>query len=198
MSCETALIIKITGENAVDCGDGLSFTLRGRDVRNLPEPVVYIDGAVAEKESYTFDPGDSETSAAIAFEDQQTGKKVTCDYYWKLSCGPENDLTVYEFSREANTRVMKDVNGRTMVVESCVKVTGWRGMLVWDYADQSFWDEIRRMAESPGATFDLERTSLVEPLDKIANLYPTGYPQFSEIPGVPGRTQIKLTVVQLG
>ena len=197
MSYETALIIKVVNEQAADTGDGLKFALRGRDAQQPPEPVVYVDGEPAASDGYTFDSGDEETAASITFDSTQAGKTVTCDYNWRLACAADRDLSVYEFGRDANTRVMKDVNGRVMAVESFEKVSGWRGLLVWDYAEQSLWDEIRRIAETPGVKFDLERGSLDAPLDRIENLFPAGYPQFREIPGVPGRTQVSLAVVQL-
>lgn len=195
---ETALIINVVNEQATDSGDGLTFTLHGVDAQASPVPVVCVDGVEAAAEDYTFDAGDADTAASIVFGASKSGKTVTCDYSWRLTCSAEQDLTAYELGRESNTKVMKDVNGRTMAVESCEKVTSWQGLLVWDYADQAFWEEIRRIAETPGMTFDVVRGSLTTPLDRISNLFPTGHPKFREIPGVPGRTQVSLAAVQLG
>ncbi len=197
-SCETALQINVVNETAEDTGDGLTFMLHGRDARTKPAPTVYVDGAEAAPSDYVFDAGDDETAATITFNESQSGKTVTCDYVWRLACSPENDLTVYEFGREANVRTETDVNGRTIVVEGYERVAGWRGALVWDFAGQEFWEEIRLLAETPGATFALERNSLASPFNLMENLYAAGYPKFREIPGCPGRSQIAIPVVQLG
>lgn len=197
MSCETALIIHVLGEAAADSGDGLTFGLHGRNAQETPAPVVCVDGAEVDNEEFTFNFGDQETAASVTFEDSKAGKTVTCDYTWRLECAPDQDLTVYEFERELNAKALKDVNGRLMVVEGCEKVTAWRGALVWEYATQAFWDEIRRIVESVGTTFDLERSSLDAPFDLIEKLYPLEFPKFKEIPGVPGRSQIAVSVVQL-
>jgi hypothetical protein len=197
MSCETALIIHVLNETATEGEDGLAFSLHGRDAEETPAPVVYVDGAEADAEEYTFDCGDEETNASITFTESQSGKAVTCDYYWRLECAADQDLTVYEFGRELNAKALKDVNGRTMVVEGYEKTTSWRGALAWEYATQEFWDEIRLIAEGVGTTFDLSRASLAPPFDRIERLYPLEYPKFREIPGVPGRSQISITAVQL-
>jgi hypothetical protein len=197
MSCETAIYIRARGEVAADSGDGLTFVLHGRKALESPAPKVYADGAEADPEDYAFDYGDEETSASITFDSSQAGKTITCDYRWKYECGPGEEPAVYEMEKELNVKAMKDANGRTMVVENEIKASGWRGVLAWKYVTQAFWNEIRILVESPGYTFDIERTSLGEPLDSIMNLYPVKYPAFKETPGVPGLTDVTLEAVQL-
>ncbi len=198
MSYETAIYFRVKNEEATDGGDGLTFALHGVNAQATPAPVVYVDGAEADPASYTFDYGDSETAASITFEDSRSGSTVTCDYRWKYELGPEEELAVYEFDRTMNVKTLTDVNGRRMVVENCAKVSGWQGALAWKYVGQSFWEELRRLAESAdGWTIDVERSSLGAPLDMIENLYPISYPKFAEKPGVPGLTGVTMNVVQI-
>ena len=197
MDGDTVLIVRRRGETAADSGDGLKFVLSGRGAEAEPEPVVRVDGSRADAGEYVFDPGNAETAASVTFHETRAGRDVKCDYAWRLECGPRNELSVYEVERELNVKAAKDANGRTIVTESGEKTTGWRGLLVWEYAEQSFWDEIRRIAETVGTTFDLKRASLAAPLNSLERLYPASYPAFKEIPGMPGFTRIAMSVIQL-
>ncbi|HOY62860.1 MAG TPA: hypothetical protein PLK80_05240 [bacterium] len=197
MSGDAVLIVKRRGEMAEDFGDGLKFVLSGRGAEAEPEPVVRVDGSRADAGEYVFDPGDAETAASVTFHETRAGREVKCDYAWRLECGSRNELSVYEVERELNVKAAKDANGRTIVTESAEKTTGWRGLIVWEYAEQTFWDEIRRIAETVGTTFDLKRASLAAPLNSLERLYPASYPAFKEIPGMPGFTRIAMSVIQL-
>lgn len=197
MSYETALYIRVSGEEAVDGGDGMTFSLHGRNAQSSPAPVVMSDGEVVDAEEYTFDYGDADTEAGIVFNSDRSGETITCDYRWKYECGPDEDPVAFELDKEVNARALKDVNGRTIVVENLVKTSGWRGVISWKYMNRSLWDEIRILAESPGYLFDVERTSGGDPLDLIDNLYPLKFPAYSEEPGVPGLTNVSIEAVQV-
>lgn len=197
MSYETALYIRVAGEQAEDSGDGLTFNLHGRAVQESPLPVVLSNGEIVDPDDYTIDYGDADTNGAITFDTDRTSETITCDYRWKYECGPGEDPMVLELEKDLNIRALKDVNGRTMVVENLVKTCGWSGVITWKYMSRDFWNEIRILVEAPGYLFDIERTSADAPLDLIGNLYPMKYPAFKEEPGVPGMTQVTIEAVQL-
>jgi len=196
MSYETAIYFRVSGEEAVDSGDGLSFTLHGREAQAGPAPVVYVDGVERDPETYVFIYGGEDTHAGIEFEDP-VELPVTCDYRWKYRCGESENLSVYEMRKDLNVRTARDVNGLPMVIENRYKAPAWRGVLVWEYMSMDFWREIRTLVEGDGYSFDIERVSLGAPLDTISNLYPVTYPVFSEEPGVPGLTGVTVEAVQL-
>ncbi len=196
MSVETVLTFHVAAEAAEDGGDGLTFELSGRGALATPAPAVRVDGAPVSS-GYVFDPGDDETRATITFESSMAGRVVTCDYSWSFECPAESDLSVYEFGRESNAKLVKDVNGRVMIVEPGARVTEWRGRLVWEYAGRALWDDLRRIAELPGSTFDVARASLGAPFDALTGLYALDYPEFGEIAGMPGRTRITMNVAKI-
>lgn len=197
MSYETAIYFKSIGETANDSGDGLTFNLHGKNAQESPPPNVYVDGIVADAEEYTIDYGDADANATITFAGSKAGKKIVCDYCWKYECGPGEDPSVFEFEKDLNVKAMKDVNGRTMIVENLVKTGGWKGVISWKHISREFWDELRRITEQPGCMIDIERTSAGAPIDLIENLYPLEYPSYKEEPGVPGLADVTLKVEQI-
>ncbi len=199
MSGEFELEIHCVCETATEAegGGGMVYELHGRNALTDPAPVVYVDGMEPLPGVWTFDPGDAETCARITFVIAPGDVKVECTYSWLLEPGPGEEPTVYEFERAVNAAAQIDANGRRMVTESCNRVTGWSGALVWQYATQGLWDDIRRLAEGTRTTFDIVRASLEPPFDRIENLYVTGYPKFGETAGVPGRTGVAIGVVQI-
>lgn len=205
-SSETGFYIYARCEIATDSGDHTTYTLHGYDAQTVAvdptygiAPAVYVDGVEQDTADYTFNVGDSTTHCSITFDSAQTASaEITCDYKWKYPLTTDEDFTAYEFDKEVNQNVLKDVNGRNMVVESYNRCTGWRAMLAWEYISKAFWDEIQLLAEEKHYTFDVERVSLTDPFDRVNDLYMTNYPKFVNIPGLPDYYNIAIECVQLG
>ena len=182
---EWTFYVRVRGETAVDSGDGLTFTLHGRDGQAVPAPAVYLDGTLSGS-GYTFNPGGPATPCSITFATPQTGRQVTCDYRWKNACAEDEEAAVFEIGRDVNIHNVKDANGRDLVAIGFTPVGSYKGLVRFEYVSLDFWREWQRIVENAWL-FDLERASDNDPPRTLDRLLAVSYPRFAEIPGIPDR-----------
>ena len=174
-------------ELAVDSGDHTTYNLHGYSGQASPTPTVYVNGVFIAAADYTFNVGSSSVHCSITFDvARSAADAVKVSYKWLHACDEDEDVEVYKFTKPTNAKAEIDINGRNMVTEAYNKFPGFHGVLTWPYPEYLWWDEIRRIAENPGGTIDVERVSFTSglPVKRINNLYVMDYPEWEEEAGV--------------
>ena len=202
MSAELTIYFYPHAEVATDAGAHTVYTLYGYEAQAAPIPLVYVNGVLKTVTTdYTFSNGTSSVHASITFLVALASTDVvTCTYKWKHECAAEENVNVYEFDKEPNVLIQKDVNGNHIVTEGYQKFPKFSGVLTWPYATFTFRDMIRTICELSGSTFDVVRASLsATDVGTIYNLYPSTYPKWTEEPSVVGVVkELSLIVSEIG
>jgi hypothetical protein len=199
---ELTIYPTMNAEVAVDAGAHTIYTLYGYEAQASPVPKVWVNGVLKTVTTdYTFSNGTSSVKASITFgAPLAVTDVVTCTYKWKHECSFEEDVEVYQFTKESNVRIEKDVNGNNMVTEAKAKTTKFKGILTWPYPAYAFREIMRTVCELKGSTLEVVRASLsTTDVGTISNLYPSNYPDWNEEPGVVGYAKdMSLTLTELG
>jgi hypothetical protein len=171
------------------------YTLQGCYVLASPTLIAYKnDVAMTLTTDYTIIEGESVIGGPEIYRTKikvvaapVAGDVITATYKWGHECVAAENVNVYEFDKESNVSVQKDVNGYTMLTEAYSKFTGFRGVMTWPYATYQWYEELRQFAERKGSYIDVIRVSLSgTACAELTNLYISNFPKWSEEPGVVG------------
>lgn len=170
------------------------YTFNGYWLQTSPAMSVYKNGSLLTVTTdYTIELYETGTQGeTVKIQIKMTATPTATDvisatYTWRHDCSAVENVSVYEFDKESNTSIGKDVNGRNIIKEAYEKYTGFVGRLVWPYATYRFWDTIRTASETAGCTIDVVRVSLAGyQVGTIYDLYIKNYTKWNEEPQTVG------------